>query len=108
MIRTVWISCLILAAALTAAAEDDKKTDDKDPGFKTVKTKEGLVFRVPEDMAIEIRDGIQVPQPFEEYIYAKVKKLDERVARIEARIEHNYKPAKSSTPVQPEKRALAK
>lgn len=108
MIRTVWISCLILAAALTAAAEDDKKTDDKDPGFKTIKTKEGLVFRVPEDMAIEVRDGIQVPQPFEEYIYAKFKKLDERVARIEARIEFNDEPPKSSAPVQPEKRALSK
>ena len=68
------------------ATEDEKKSKDL-PNFKynTVKTPEGLAFRVPEDMPIEKRGGILAPIPFDEYMYGKFKQLDERLNAIDAK-----------------------
>lgn len=80
-----------------AVAEDDPnapKLPRPNFPYKTVKTKEGLVFQVPSDMPIEMRDGIQAPIPFDEYIFgkfghleAKLSKMDERLSRIEDKLD---------------------
>ncbi len=70
--------------------EDEKEAGNKDraPNFKykTIQTKEGLVFRVPEDMPIETRGGIQAPIPFDEYIYGKFKEIDNRLRNVESKL----------------------
>jgi hypothetical protein len=50
--------------------------------YRTVTTPEGLSFRVPEDMPIEMRSGILSPIPFEEYVYAKFKQIDLKLKKI--------------------------
>ena len=62
--------------------------------YKTVTTKEGLAFRVPEDMPVETRGGIQAPIPFDEYMFGKfgsidsrIKQIDDRLARIEEKLD---------------------
>ena len=55
--------------------------------FKTVTTPEGLNFNVPEDMPIEKRNGVIQPIPFEEYLYFKFSKINERLDVIENKID---------------------
>ncbi len=78
---------------------DETKTDkeDKDDNFQytTLTTKEGLTFRVPEDMPIERRGGIQAPIPFDEYMYGKFKQMDDRLKDIETMLEDIRKILKS-------------
>ena len=74
--------------ALSAAAEETTSQSSQSsttPNFpyKTIQTKEGLVFRVPADMPIQMKDGIQVPAPFDEYIYGKFAALDSKIAEME-------------------------
>ena len=68
--------------------EEAKKISDelKENGFKDVTTKEGLVFRIPSDMPIEQRGGIVAPVPFDEYLYIKFKKIEERVAEVDKKL----------------------
>ena len=69
---------------------DEKEADSKDrvPNFKykTIQTKEGLFFRVPEDMPIETRAGIQAPIPFDEYMYSKFKEINDRLRNVESKL----------------------
>ena len=55
--------------------------------YRTVTTKEGLSFRVPEDMPIETRNGIVAPIPFEEYVYAKFQQIDGRLRKISTKLD---------------------
>lgn len=59
--------------------------------YRTVTTRQGLVFRVPEDMPIEEKAGIVGPLPFDEYIYGKFEKVNSHLRRIEARLENMQK-----------------
>ena len=61
--------------------------ETKDYKFKTVTTEEGLHFNIPEDMPIERRAGVVAPMPFDEYMYFKFKKLEERLVVIEKKID---------------------
>lgn len=54
--------------------------------FQTVTTKEGFKFSIPSDMPIETRNGIVAPIPFEEYLYFKFRKIEERMGDVEKRI----------------------
>ena len=69
-------------------AEEAKKVADemKEYGFQDVTTKEGLKFRIPSDMPIETRGGIVAPVPFEEYLYLKFKKIEERVTEVDKKL----------------------
>lgn len=80
----ILLASFFLSAASACAEEDVFQ-------YKTVTTKEGLTFRVPEDMPIEIRGGIQTPIPFDEYMYGKFKKLEVRVVEMEKRLERAEK-----------------
>ena len=76
--------------ALTSEEEKEIRDEAKTFQYSEVVAKSGLKYRVPEDMPIEVRNGIEAPIPFDEYMYAKFKKMDERLERIEntlARIE---------------------
>lgn len=78
MKRFLWIfAVLSLGAAVAAAAEDAENFE-----YRTVTTKEGLTYRVPEDMPIENRNGIQAPIPFDEYMYGKFKRMDARLKEM--------------------------
>jgi hypothetical protein len=73
----------ILVAGSRSFAEDKEDDNFK---YHTVTTKEGLNFRVPEDMPIETRNGLQVPMPFDEYMYGKFKQMDSRLKSIETKL----------------------
>ena len=75
-------------AALTQAQEDEIRSEAANFKYNTVKTKEGLYYRVPEDMPIEMRGGIQAPIPFDEYMYSKFKQMDTRLAGMDRRLDH--------------------
>jgi hypothetical protein len=77
------LACVSAAPAFCAGAAEDEANFK----YQTVTTKEGLTFRVPEDMPIESRGGIQAPIPFDEYMYGKFKQMDGRLARIEAQLQ---------------------
>lgn len=79
------------AATPVATAEEAKKDASEDAAnfqYQTVTTKEGLHFRVPEDMPIEQKGGIQAPVPFDEYMYGKFKQIDARLKGIETKLEN--------------------
>ena len=87
---TLFFFIVLPAFALTDGEKKEMKDEAKNFQYHTVTTKSGLQFRVPEDMLIETRNGIEAPIPFDEYSYGKFKKIDERLDRIEgtlARIE---------------------
>jgi hypothetical protein len=65
----------------------DDAQEDINFQYQTVTTKDGLTFRVPEDMPIEKRGGIQAPIPFDEYMYGKFKKMDTRLQRMETQLQ---------------------
>ena len=76
-------------AASAATDEENQKllSEAKAYPFKTVTTKEGLNFNIPEDMPIETRNGVTGPIPFEEYLYIKLKKLDEKLTSVEKKLD---------------------
>ena len=87
---------LIFVVALTCAgktafaddAERQKAEDEiKNYRFKTVTTPEGLNFKIPEDMPIETRNGLKAPIPYDEYLYFKFKKLEEKLVETGAKID---------------------
>ena len=96
-VRTIAkIFCVLAAAGVLFSGEARAMTDEenaqvqeemKDYKFKHVTTKEGLNFNIPEDMPIETRNGVTGPIPFEEYLYFKLKRLDERLAAIDKKID---------------------
>ena len=81
--KIVWAILFFLTLIPVAWAEDDE-TNFR---YQTKATKEGLIFRVPEDMPIESRGGLQVPMQFDEYMYGKFKQMDSRMQRIESKLE---------------------
>lgn len=109
---------LIAASAVRAEDADPSAPKLQRPNFpyKTVQTKEGLVFYVPADMPIEMRDGIQAPIPFDEYVYgkfgrveSKISQMNDRLNRIEEKLDRLAVPgspimqsAPADAPVAPE------
>ena len=63
------------------------KEDVKDFKYQVISS-DGLNFRVPEDMPIEKRAGIEAPIPFDEYMYGKFKQLDSRLDSIEKKLDN--------------------
>jgi len=88
-----WTPCLLVllsASPVLAYNEEEAKKvseDMKEFGFKDVTTKEGLVFRIPSDMPIENRGGLVGPVPFDEYLYLKFKKLEEKLIQVDKKID---------------------
>lgn len=91
-----WMTAVLLVGAMAygmpahaeLTAEQKQEIEDAKKNFKysQVTTPQGLVFRVPEDMPIETRAGIQAPIPFDEYMYGKFKQMDDRLKSIEAKL----------------------
>ena len=73
---------MLLVPALSRAEEENANFK-----YKTVTTKEGLVFRVPEDMPVEKRDGLLAPIPFDEYMYGKFKQVDVKLQSINEKLD---------------------
>jgi len=84
--KLLFLSALIFTFAPPALRAADTSKDDTNFRYQTVTTKDGLTFRVPEDMPIEKRGGIQAPIPFDEYMYGKFKQMDVRLQRMEAQL----------------------
>ena len=84
-VKTVFVlavACLSFAGVSRAMTEEENKQlleETKDYQFKNVTTKEGLNFTIPEDMPIETRNGVTAPIPFDEYLYFKFRKLEEKM-----------------------------
>ncbi len=81
------LGCLTLLSTLPVFAYDEEEAkkvaeDIKEYGFKDVTTKEGLKFRIPSDMPIESHGGLVAPVPFEEYLYIKFKKIEEKLMEV--------------------------
>lgn len=91
-VRMSWLGvALLAAAAFPAFAEEagaltETKTEKPNFPYKTVQTPEGLIFRVPSDMPIETRGGIQAPIPFDEYVYGKFGAVDSRLSVLSERV----------------------
>ena len=79
----VWVSNVF---ALTEGEEKEIRDEANNFQYHTV-TQEGLAFRVPEDMAVEKRNGILAPVPFDEYMYSKFKKIDEKLKAIDKKLD---------------------
>lgn len=78
-----WVPCEGMAEEQSEPVAEEAKNFR----FKTVTTKEGFNFNIPEDMPIETRAGITGPIPFNEYIYFKFKKVEERLGLVEKKID---------------------
>ena len=106
-LRVNKIAAFILTAAVLAGhsafAEDKKEDKDvtNDFQFNVITTKTGLQFRVPDDMPIETRNGVEAPLPFDEYVYGKFKKLDDRLSRIEKSLQNIEKSVANLKPQTP-------
>lgn len=89
----IFLTAILIAAqqahvwGLTPAEEEDIRKEAANFKYNTVTTKEGLSFRVPEDMQVETRNGIQAPIPFDEYMYGKFKSMDNRLKSIDAKLD---------------------
>jgi hypothetical protein len=85
-------AAFLLLSTGTALAYDEsaaQKTAEemKAYRFETVTTKEGLTFSIPSDMPIERKDGLVQPIPFEEYLYFRFKKMEERMDQLDRRLD---------------------
>ena len=89
----VGISCM----AFAKEEDQPKKEEPSNFKYQTITTKEGLTFRVPEDMPIEKRGGIQAPIPFDEYMYGKFKQIDNRLKNIEQKLDEIQKALQKET-----------
>ncbi len=83
-----FLALFVLPHFLCLADDTDENSKEELPNFTyhDVTTKEGLVFRVPEDMPIVKRSGILAPLPFDEYVYRKFKKSERELKRVESRL----------------------
>ena len=77
--------------ALTESEEKEIRAEADNFQYSTKTTKEGLQYRVPEDMPIETRNGIQAPIPFDEYMYSKFKKIDTRLDAMDKKLDNIQK-----------------
>ncbi|OGW91401.1 MAG: hypothetical protein A3D28_00350 [Omnitrophica bacterium RIFCSPHIGHO2_02_FULL_63_14] len=75
----LWAAFLIVPAGLAG--------EDENFPYRTVTTAQGLTFRVPEDMPVETRGGIQAPIPFDEYMYGKFKQMEIRLNKIDSKLD---------------------
>lgn len=85
---TVFLMGLFLLVPISHSAESTTPEDDSNFKYKTITTKDGLNFRVPEDMPIQKKDGIVAPMPFDEYMYGKFKKIDMRLEHMETQLQN--------------------
>ena len=100
---------LVLILALTGirpllaeeASTTKAESEDINFKYKTVTTKEGLVFRVPEDMPLETRNGIMAPIPFDEYMYSKFKQVDTKLKDVNDKLDRIEKKIDSLQPEKP-------
>ena len=96
---------LIFFSSWAWALTEEEKKDIRDEAvnfqYSEVTAKSGLKYRVPEDMPIETRGGIEAPIPFDEYVYGKFKKMDARLAQIESALERIEKALTDQKPKQP-------
>ncbi len=87
----LYLILLIFSLSVFLNAEEirkEQKDEKLDSIFPyTVKTKEGLIFRVPEDMPIEKRGGIIAPIPFDEYVSRKLKLMSDDLNEIKVRLD---------------------
>ena len=88
----IFLLVLIFLAFPFSAGADREETDQMTEEmqkyrFETVTTKEGLKFSIPSDMPIERKDGLVKPIPFEEYLYIKFKMIEERIGKMEKRLD---------------------
>lgn len=95
----LWVGLASEVLALTETEQKVTATAAVDTfEYKTVQTKEGLNFRVPADMPIETKDGIQAPIPLDQYVYGKFKKAETRLNDLEKRVaELEQRQAEAST-----------
>ena len=75
-------------AELTDEQKNEVRTDANNFKYQDVQTQAGLNFRVPEDMPIEKKNGIEAPLPFDEYMYGKFKQIDGRLENIEKKLDN--------------------
>ena len=88
----ILIAAFLLGWPCHAGAADDSERgkveeDMKNYGFKTVTTPDGLHFNVPEDMPIQKKDGIVAPLPFDEYLYYKFRKMEEKLSEMDKKLD---------------------
>ena len=95
------IYALLMPALSLSEARAEEGEGEANFEYRTVVTKEGLSFRVPEDMPIEKRGGIQAPIPFDEYVYGKFDRMDKKVRTLETRIEELEKTVASMNEKKP-------
>ncbi len=109
IVALVWIG-FALNLEFVSAAEDKalKSSDGANFEYKTVTTKEGLVFRVPDDMPIEERSGVQAPIPFDEYVYGKFKKMENRFKALNERMDRLEKDLELLKPAKEKEKAILK
>ena len=89
--RSVVFLLFLSASAGSLHAYDESEADKMAEeiaknGFQVVTTKEGLRFNVPSDMPIQRKDGLVQPVPFEEYLYIKFKKIEQRVVLLDEKV----------------------
>ena len=90
VIAVLGLSLAGISQAMTEEENAKLQEDMKDYKFKPVTTKEGLHFSIPEDMPIEKRNGITAPIPFEEYLYFKFKKIEEKMTALDKKIDDDF------------------
>ena len=82
------LTIFFLASPAFAQADDNPSPEEKTNfEYKEVQSQSGLKYRVPEDLPIVVRNGIESPMPFDEYMYMKFKKIDDKLDRIEQTLE---------------------
>ncbi len=84
----VWVLVVSWLGVGIAFAGDpaDELEEPLEFNYKTVTTEQGLVFRVPPDMPIEMKNGMQTPVPYDEYLAAKVSRMEKRLISIDERL----------------------
>ncbi len=99
------MTLFLVQSAFALTDEQKKEIGDEAKNFQynIVTTKSGLQYRVPEDMPIEKRGGIEAPIPFDEYSYSKFKKIDARLQNIEDSLARIEKTIASLTPPEEKK-----
>lgn len=76
-----------MIAAISLPVSSGYAAETEEFKYRSVTTPEGLTFRIPEDMPIEKRNGIQTPIPFDEYMYGKFKQMENRLNSMDAKLD---------------------
>lgn len=86
----------VVVSAKCLAGEEEKivkevievpKSDDNFQ-YKVVTTASGLNFRVPEDMKIIKKDGVVSPEPMDQYMFGKFKKMDMKLDNLDKKLDN--------------------